>query len=188
MSDYVSVAMIRPNLRHIPYRPLPRGFTLRLYRPGDRDVWVRIWQSADRGVGLLEQSKVGRETFDANFGADLKGMARRGYFLIGPDGLEIGMATAWYEYRYAGMHWGRLHWVAIVPEFQGKGLCKPMLSAVLNRMVELGHRRAMLGTQTVRLVAIKTYLDYGFVPDLSKKGSADAWKSVRDKLPHPALG
>ncbi len=186
-ADYVNIRMIRPDLRHVPYRPLPQGFSLRLYRPGDEDDWVRIWLAAERAIGLLEQSKVSRETFDKNFGVDLKGFAARGYFLISPDGRTIGTASAWYDYKHAGQHWGRLHWVAIEPEFQGKGLCKPMLTVVLNRMVELGHRRALLGTQTARLAAIKTYLDYGFEPDLAGPGGAGAWRTVLEKLPHTAL-
>jgi hypothetical protein len=39
-------------------------------------------------------------------------------------------------------------------------------------------------------VAIKTYLDYGFVPDMDWGDLAEAvraWRLVRDHLHHPAL-
>lgn len=187
VSDYVSVTMTRPNLRRIPYRPLPKGFSMRFYRAGDEEAWVRIWQAADLALGVPDAHRVTFETWRKAFGIDPEGAQRRCFFLIAPDGREVGTASAWYDYRYAGRHWGRLHWVAIDPEFQGKGLCKPMLSVVLARMWELGHRRSVLGTQTARLAAIKAYLDYGYVPDLSRKGAAEAWKPVQEKLRHPAL-
>ena len=187
MSSYVAVCMTRPHLRRIPHRPLPMGFSLRLYRPGDEEAWVRIWRAADQALGVLDQSNITIETWKSNFGIDPEGAARRCFFLIAPDGRTIGTASAWYDYKYADLHWGRLHWVAIDPEFQGKGLCKPMLSVVLERMWALGHRRTILGTQTARLAAIKIYLDYGYMPDLSRKGAADLWKPVQAKLQHPVL-
>lgn len=179
--EFIQVVMVRPDLADLPQHELPAGYALRLYRPGDKRSWLRIQRRAERFLDITGK------TFDANFGDDLPAMEKRSFFLVSPDGRDIGTTTAWYDRNYAGKAWGRVHWVAIVPEFQGRGLAKPMLSAVMNRMKALGHRRAVLGTQTPRLPAIKVYLDFGFRPDMTTADADRAWRLVRERLPHPAL-
>lgn len=183
--EYIPVVMIRPNLRHVPRYALPAGFRFRMYRPGDREAWLGIWQAAEKATGL---STISGGTFDSNFGSDLPAMERRCFFIVSPDGQDIGTTTAWYDYRYADKHWGRVHWVAILPQFQGRGLAKPLMTVILEHMRRLGHRRAILGTQTPRLAAIKTYLNFGFEPDMTTRDADKAWRLVARHLPHPALG
>jgi hypothetical protein len=62
-----------------------------------------------------------------------------------------------------------------------------MLGACLVRMKTLGHVRAMLGTQTVRIPAINLYLSAGFVPEIADEADRAAWAEVARKLDHPAL-
>jgi len=81
-----------------------------------------------------------------------------------------------------GQRYGRVHWVAIVPEMQGKGLSKPMLSVVLDRLRELGHGRAYLTTNTVRTAAINLYLKFGFAPDIRAPHEVGAWRDVRAQI------
>jgi len=173
----LSFYSFRDNLRDIPEFPLPAGYRLRSYRPGDREAWVRIWQAASvRGWDWSTP-----QGFDGEFGRDLKSMPKRCVFLATDDGTEVGTVTAWYR-RFRGKRWGMVHWFAIVPEHQGRGLGKPLLAEALRRMRAVGHRRAMVGTQLVRLPAIKTYLDLGFVPE-----DADIRKLLRKHISHPAL-
>ena len=179
--EMLRVVMVRPDMANIPRHALPPGFSLRFYRDGDAATWTAIEQAADT------LDRITDERFARVFGADLSAMFRRCYFLVSPDGRDIGTTTAWYDRNYQGKPWGRIHWVAVLPEFQGRGLGKAMLSAAMNRLRVLGHRRAILGTQTPRLVAIRMYLDFGFLPDLSAPDAARAWKMVRDALPHPTL-
>ncbi|MFB3891763.1 MAG: N-acetyltransferase family protein [Phycisphaerae bacterium] len=189
--EYIPVVMIRDNLRDIPQSPLPHGYSLRFWRPGDAETWVRIWQESETLLREKEPSLkahgVTRETFDKNFGDDLAAMTKRCLFVVAPDGRDVGTTTAWYDRNYAGKPWGRIHWVAISHDHQGKGLAKPMMTAAMNLMKRLGHRRAILGTQTPRLAAIKVYLDFGFVPDMTAEDAARAWKLIQDELHHPAL-
>jgi GNAT superfamily N-acetyltransferase len=178
--DYIRVQMQRSNLEDIPQHALPEGYTLRFYSPGDELSWSNIWSKADN----YEVYDV--ERFRNEFGEDLQSMERRCLFLIDQLGKEIGTATSWYEEDANGM-WARLHWIAISPEFQGRGLARPLLSAVLNLSRELGFSRALLYTETVRIPAIKLYLDLGFVPNLSYPGGQNAWNLIRSSLAHPAL-
>ncbi|UCD29649.1 MAG: GNAT family N-acetyltransferase [Planctomycetota bacterium] len=163
--------MYRPNLRRIPQYSLLDGFGLRFFRRGDRKTWLDIWQTVEN------HERVTLKTFRQSLGYDLPALPRRCLFLISPDGHVIGTATAWYE-RDHGQRWGRLHWVAIRPEFQGRGLSKPLVGAVMNLMRVLGHRRAFLITQTPRIAAIRTYLRFGFRPDISTDEDHRAWRLV----------
>ena len=61
---------------------------------------------------------------------------------------------------------GELNHVAILPAYEGQGLARPFLGAVLRRFVESGHTGCVLGTETSRLPAISLYLRMGFLPDL----------------------
>jgi GNAT superfamily N-acetyltransferase len=179
--EYIQIRMIRPDLRNVPACPLPEGFAIRMYRDGDADAWVRIWRQSDTYLKDISPA-----LFQKEFGRDLPSMPRRCMFLVCPDGREIGTITAWRRASH-GRPWGLLHWLAIVPEFQGRGLSRPMVAALLERLRALGHRRALLLTQTVRLAAIRTYLRFGFRPEVAGDEDRRAWSLVREVVSHPAL-
>jgi GNAT superfamily N-acetyltransferase len=179
--DYLPITMLRQTLDGIPEYPLPDGYSIRSYVPGDRRAWVALWQASEPFLTITP------ETFDVEFGEDLAAMEKRCLFLVGPDGADVGTGTAWYIKKYQDKGWGRVHWLAILPPYQGRGLSKVMLAAVLKRMRALGHRRAMLDTQTPRLAAIRTYLDFGFKPDMTRDNADHAWALVRQALKHEAL-
>jgi hypothetical protein len=56
----------------------------------------------------------------------------------------------------------------------------------LNKLAQW-HDRCFLDSSTERLPALKLYLDFGFVPDLSNERAVENWREVRDKLKHPTL-
>ena len=178
----ISIRMLREDLEDIPQYPLPEGYAMRRFRPGDRETWVRVERESDPTEDLSGA------TFDAEFGEDLPGMEKRGFFLVGPDGRDVGTITAWHLRRYLARPWGRIHWVAIVPEHRGKGLSRCLMTAAMRHLRSLGHRRAMLQTQTHRIPAIRTYLRFGFLPDWSYGvDPAGAWAQVCEHIRHPAL-
>ncbi len=168
--------MVRADLHGIPQHAFPTGFALRWYRAGDRETWVRIHERAERYVPTTAQ------VYDEQFGGDETELARRQAFLLDSQGQEIGTATAWFDNHHQGRRFGRVHWVAIVPEHQGKGLAKPLLTAVCNRLVELGHDCAYLSTGTARLPAIHLYLSYGFQPEIGNEEDRNRWDHVLDQL------
>ena len=170
--------MVRRDLEDIPGHLPPDGYSLRAFEPADRKTWAWVWRS-ELGSGA-------EEAFDAVFGHDADAMPRRCLFLVSPEGYEVGTITAWYE-RHRGQRWGRLHWVGIVPAYRGQGFCKCMVSAALNRLRDLGHRRAMLGTEPFRIPAIRTYLRFGFVIDPRNEAASQVRDLLRARIGHPAL-
>ncbi|MCY1029022.1 GNAT family N-acetyltransferase, partial [Mammaliicoccus sciuri] len=79
-------------------------------------------------------------------------------------------------------HLGRIHFVAIKPEYQGKKLSKPLLSAALNKLIELGHKEVFLTTQTTSYPAINMYLNYGFEPYDPDNADQKGWLMMEDIL------
>ena len=169
--------MIRPDLESIPQFDLPAPFSLRRYRPGDEKPWLDMHVHGDRFGTFNEDS------FTGQFGTDTDVIVERQYYLCDGAGEPIGTTTAWFD----DAETGRVHWVLIVPEFQGRGLAKPMLTTVCNRLRELGHTRAVLGTYSLRVAAVGLYLKFGFLPDIDGREALQAWLRMRDQLPASPL-
>jgi GNAT superfamily N-acetyltransferase len=175
----ISAYMIRDSLDEVPNYSLPTGYSTRWYRPGDERLWVDVQSRAE---GYLE---ITSELFVEQFGSNPRPLAERQCFLCDAQGEAIGTATAWFNDDYCGQPYGQLHWVAIVPQAQGQGLAKPLLSIVLNRMAELGHTRCYLGTSTARLPAINLYLKFGFVPHVRSADDLAVWREMRSLVRTP---
>ncbi|MEM7336633.1 MAG: GNAT family N-acetyltransferase [Chloroflexota bacterium] len=166
------VHMIRPNLANIPQCALPDGYQLRPYQAGDEHHWREIHLKADT-LNLFPP-----EMFAQQFGNDTAVLQARQFYLINPQDEVVGTASAWWDDEV----WGKVHWVAIVPEEQGRGLAKPLLTAVLNTLQNLGHKKAKLETGSGRLPAVNLYLSYGFEPDVKSDYDAFVWRVVKFQL------
>lgn len=177
---HIEVFMARPDLSGLPKQELPAGYSIRVYQPGDEAAWVRIQELADR------YNKVTLETFESDFGYDPGGFQTRGFFLIAPNGEAVGTASAWYDNDFEGESWGRVHWVAITPEHQGRGLSKPLLARVLHRLAE-EHDKCYLVTSSARIPAISLYLKFGFRPLIRGEAGREGWLHVQQVMPHLEL-
>lgn len=176
MAQGVGVMMVRRTLQDVVSQPVPAGFQVRRYLPGDEAAWTRIWSAAD----VFGQATP--KTFHSEFGKEMAALPERMFFLCDAAGREVGTATAWFGRPEVDAEAGMVHWVAIVPEMQGRGLAKPLMAAVLCRLRELGHLRAYLMTQERRVAAIKLYLDLGFDPEVRSDQERAAWQRVQCAL------
>ena len=167
--------MVRDTLDGLPKALLPAGYALRSYRAGDRGAWLRIHTLAEH------DRPVDADIYEQQFDADDSVRGGRPFFLLDDAGLEIGTASAWYGDEARGKDWGRVHWVAIVPQHQGKGLAKPLLSFVCEKLIEHGHHNAYLGTWDVKIPAINLYLLYGFMPEILNSQDQAVWDDLRSK-------
>src|ERR1700720_4267014 len=125
---HIPLKMLRENLDNVPDFPLPSGFALRWYQSGDEENWFRIQSRAD------EYNQITPELYQRQFGADQRLLAERQCYLLDSRGAAIGTGTAWFNDDFEGAKFGRVHWVAIVPEFQGRGLAKPLMTAICTRL------------------------------------------------------
>lgn len=174
------VTMIRPHLCDIPQVPFPEGLGIRAMRLDEGGLWTDIERDAE------PHFPVGEALFYSQFGQDMQALQWRSFIVTNEKGVGVGVISAWYHRTFKDQDYGMVHWVAVRPAYQGRGLGKAMLSFTLNQLSQW-HERAFLGTQTKRLSAIKLYLDFGFVPDLDQSGVMDAWRDVNAQLHHPAL-
>lgn len=175
----IEISMIRPTLDNLPHYDLPEGYSLHWYEPGDEAAWTAIHVVADR------YNHITPTLFAEQFGHDTAVLQQRQCYLKDPAGNLIGTTSAWFNDDYHGMSWGRIHWVAIVPEMQGKGLAKPLLAAVCGRLKDLGHERAYLDTSAARLPAVGLYLKFGFQPEILKPEDETIWREVLARLQQP---
>jgi beta-galactosidase/beta-glucuronidase/GNAT superfamily N-acetyltransferase len=178
--ENMTVNMIRPHLRDIPEVPFPEGYAVRALRRNEGGLWEDIWRDAE------QFSKIENGLFEREFGDDPAAIERRCFIITAPDGVAAATISAWYSRDIDGLDYGRIHWVATRKAYQGKGIMRAGLSYALRQMAQW-HTRAILGTSTGRIAAIKLYLDYGFVPDMNAPNAHEAWTSFRKKLDHPAL-
>lgn len=176
----IEFCMVRPDLDRIPQFHLPPGFRLRTFEPGDEIAWVEIQQSSDH------YNHVDLEEFHRVFGSNLRALEDLCFFLETGGGQAIGTSTAWFEESFLRKPWGRVHWVAVTPDFQGRGLSKPLLTQTLNRLAD-NHDRAYLVTSSVRIPAIHAYLNFGFRPFVQSEKCEEGWAEVRSRLSHPLL-
>lgn len=178
MNPMTEVAMELPAEIPIPEFALPAGYNVRRYAAGaDRAAWVRIVGAAERYHAVIDE-----RLHRSQFGDDEALIAQRQLFLVSPDGRDIGTATAWFGGDRRGPEWGRFHWLAIVPECQGRGLAKPLIAITLKRLRELGHANIWLTTEMVRENAIRIYLQFGFRPDLAHPQAPEAWRVLEQRL------
>src|SRR5262249_16871751 len=143
------------------------------YQHGDEETWRRIQLAADRF------NRIPPELFAEQFGFDADRLSQRQAYLSTERGEPIGTGTAWFNEDFQGRRVGRIHWVALVPEWQGQSLSKPLMSAVCGRLRELGHERAYLSTSSARLPAIQLYRRFGFVPLIENEQQAAVWERLK---------
>jgi GNAT superfamily N-acetyltransferase len=168
--------MVRETLADIPLYLLPSGYTIRWYQPGDEARWTAIQAAADH------YNEITPSLFHAQFQAVAAHLEDRQCYLLDSAGDAIGTATAWVDDLSHDPARGRIHWVAIVPSRQGRGLAKPLMTVVCQRLQALGHQKAYLTTSLARLAAIQLYLNFGFVPLLAGIEQQKRWPMVLERL------
>ena len=69
---------------------------------------------------------------------------------------------------------------------KGKKLLKSLISETLMQMRKLGHKKTLLHTQRHTQLAVKVYLDLGFVP-YKLEESYEAWQIIKKLTNHNSL-
>ena len=177
--------VLERTLEDLPEQPLPEGYSYTTYKPGDRDTWIGIEQSAKE----FSNREDGLKAWERYYTLHEAILPERMFFVVNPAGEKVATATAFFDIRREddGVN-GMLHWVAVRRDEQGKGLSKPLILKALHRMVELGYTRAVIPTQTTTWLACKVYLDLGFRPiPKNLERNLDGWRIIKRLTNHPAL-
>jgi ribosomal protein S18 acetylase RimI-like enzyme len=161
---------------------LPEGYYFAKFKSGDESVWADIEVAA----GEFQTKDDALKRFHDEFGSFELQLQSRCFFLCNSDGEPVGTSMGWYDNDFNGEKLGRLHWVAIKPEYQGKRLGKPLVAMAVKRIQEF-HDKAYLTTQTTSWKAINMYLDFGFRPFYTSEDCKAAWGLLAEKLKHPGL-
>jgi GNAT superfamily N-acetyltransferase len=147
-----------------------------MYQEGDEVHWTDIHVVAD------EHTDVTLDLFAEQFGGDIPMLAERQFYLLAGAQQPVGTATAWPDWEEG---WGRVHWVAIRPEAQGKGLAKGLFTAVCQKFLSLGTQKARLNTANVRIPALNLYLHFGFQPYMRTERDWQVWQDIEAKVKEP---
>ncbi len=177
----IGVQMTRADLGNLPHAPLPPGFRVRPFADGaDPALWVAIIRGGETFFTIED------DLWERAFGFDLPAARERVFFVETDTGEPVGTVAAWYGSDEKA-EWGRIHWITMLPAYQGQGIGKAALAYALRRLAELGHQAVYLETSTARLPALQMYLRFGFVPAYDRPDARDAWSAVAPHLNHPAL-
>lgn len=179
-----SFNMVRDQMDQIPHYTLPLGYRFRTYGEGDDQTWLTLQRAAEPFI------QMGDDYFEGQFGMDLPALPDRMFFVETLNGEIAGTITAWWEHeQHDPQARGRIHWVAVHPTHQRRGLTKPMMTQAMHRLAQ-EYPAAVLGTSAGRPWAVKVYLDFGFRPEpseLADPAIRAAWEHLYQLLQHPAL-
>lgn len=144
------------DLAKLPRFPLPAGYRLKWHSPGDEHHWLRIHELADRFTNIRPG------LFRDRFGDDDALLARRQVYALDAAGTPVGTVTAW-QGEFRGETIGRVHWLAVVPGHQGRGLGRALISVCCDCLMRDGFRRAYLVTGAARTDALRLYSSMGWL-------------------------
>lgn len=152
------------------------GYKIRFFTKDDIDIWSEIeTQSLE-----FENKNEARKCFMDEFKHHLDDMETRCLILETMDGEAVGTITAWYG-NLRGFYGGRIHWLSIIPKYQGRNLAKPLMMAAL-KILKRHHNSAYLSTQSTSLKDINLYLELGSEPYLDEETHLAAWSFIKDRL------
>ncbi len=179
---YVDLCLVNDHLDDIVEYELPPGYRFVFFNDGDEKDWVDIEMSSGEFLSFDE----GMDTFLDHFGTHYEELKNRCIFIENEQGEKVATATAFYLEKPIDDITGNVHWVAIKKEYQGRHLAKPLISKTLKQMRELGHEKTLLHTQTHTCLAVKIYLDMGFVPHEMEKNYL-GWQIIKKLTNHEKL-
>jgi GNAT superfamily N-acetyltransferase len=172
---YTELIMERVTLDDLPLSADAANCTIRGYQSGDEAAWTQIQTEADR------HNTITPALFTREFGNVVDHLAERVLIAVLPASGLVGTAAAWWGSSPTD-RWGRVHWVAVHPAWQRRGIGRKLLVSVCHRLRGLGHESVFLTTSPLRLEALRLYLSLGFLPRIAKPSDREIWQEVASNL------
>lgn len=171
---YIGVIMTCQDPTAYPHCPLPRGYEIRPYEPGMEKDWAILQASVEH----MDTAEEALARFNEELAPDQETLRNRAFFVYNPEGRLAASALLWHGNHF-GRTLARVHWVAVSPDEQGKGLCK----ALMTLLMDLYHKNSLTGglyltSQTWSYKALNIYRQFGFKPYTGPQ--LPGWKPVTD--------
>lgn len=153
--DHCNMTMQMDISTWTPREPsLPPGFQIRSMRDGDEEQWTIVKRSAfrdDTPMGWWQQVWGSRPDHDPD-----------GWKVCEHGGRIVGIAAAVVKDLPEGGKGCCIEWVGVLPEFQGLGLGRALMTACLNYAARFQPNPMVVVTQRFRAAAVALYESLGF--------------------------
>ena len=165
---------MKHDLKNIPHFSLPAGYHFRLFtHEEDANLWTKIVTKTDEFSN--EENAIKR--FNEEFLPHMTEVEQRVVFIETSDEKPVGTATAWFG-TWDNHEIGRLHWIEIIPEYQGKKLGRPLITKAMAMLSDY-HSSAYLKTQESSQAAIHLYQQLGWEPVIRNKQEERIWEGLK---------
>ncbi|WP_099205965.1 GNAT family N-acetyltransferase [Scatolibacter rhodanostii] len=135
----------------------PEGYRIKGFEPGDEKHWAEIVTA----VGEFETEKEAYDYFISHYSSQMKLLAERCLFILNEEEQYAGTCMAWFDNKDENRV-GSLHWLAVHPDFQRKGLAKVLIEKVMTIFEKENLFPVYLHTQTWSYKAVLLYSRFGF--------------------------
>lgn len=165
------VQMIWPQGCRITPSPLPEGYTLRTYQPGDEPGFYALMDSV--GWTGWDEHKLNPWLYR---------ILPQGWFFAVYEDKIVGTCMATHDPTWEVPFCGEVGWTAVHPDHQGVGIGTAVVGVVVERFLQAGYSVIHLYTEVWRLAALKVYLRMGFVPYLQPPETIEQWGEICAQL------
>ena len=152
-----------------PSLPEIAGYRLRTYQPGDEEGWLALLQ-ANGELGRWDRQRL----------EDVLAGTRVQLF-VEFEG-QIAACTGCNDRTRELRPCWEIGWVAVHPDFQGRGLGKLIVAAAVAQAKALGPRPIYLLTDDFRIPALRCYLKLGFLPNNGHPSYPRRWADIFARL------
>ena len=179
---YHNIIMCRKSGVSVPQAILPEGYSFKNFSAGDEIHWAEI----EASVGEFASTEEAEYYFKTEYLPFLKELERRSIFIETVKGEKIATFTIWWNYS-GNLRIPSVHWVAVIPEYQGLGLGKAVVLKGIEKALSIeGDRDIYLHTQTWSYKAIGIYMRAGF--EILETGTFGGYKNDYEKAMSVLMG
>ncbi len=157
---------------------LPNGYRFRMYQNGDEDSWSRL----EVEIGDFDTIDSAKQYFILTYClSDLLDISKRCVFAVNPENKIVGACIAWKDVK-DNAYVASLHWLVVLPEYQGLGIGKALCRKVLQIFSENKENTIYIHTQPWSYKAIILYVRQGF--KIQKSNSFSDYENQFDLAIH----
>ena len=164
----------------MPPAPVPEGYELRGYQPGDDESWLALINTGAFGTpwprSKFDEYLNGRERREGSRLAVKDGRVLAATFASVEDGSDSLAVPD----DVKGM--GRVDFVISHPDARRLGLGRAVCTAVVKYLFGRGYSNVILWTDNWRIPAIAMYLSMGFEPNMNRGDMPERWERVMEDL------